>query len=248
MGQLACVNLDSTLSCPHHKRRAGGQYPYAGLPGGEQPGFAQRSASVSARRGQGPQHQRPRQGLRLGPGAGRAKEQAGTSATQASFDPFCFHAPIDAVYCCGGIIVLLSFSGPAFSPHDRCLRRLAKAKSNVLVGGGGGARQYAGLPDWMMDSLIIGFQASRLDSRQQLPVIQDAQLSGLRIPALLLLGSEDQSMMPPKRLYGCAPWHRRSRWTSSRMPAICLWWSRLMSPTRLFSSSLHSADRGRAPL
>ncbi len=51
--------------------------------------------------------------------------------------------------------------------------------------------QYAGLPEWMMDSLVTGFQAARLDSRQQLPVIQDAQLSALRMPALLLLGSED---------------------------------------------------------
>lgn len=52
------------------------------------------------------------------------------------------------------------------------------------------SRQYGGMPDWMMHSLIIGFQAARPDLRDP-PVIQDARLSALRPPTLLLLGSED---------------------------------------------------------
>lgn len=69
-----------------------------------------------------------------------------------------------------------------FLPSEANVRRLFRYCSS---------RQYAGLPEWMMDSLIIGFQAARLDFRTQLPVIQDADLSALRVPALLLLGSED---------------------------------------------------------
>ena len=69
------------------------------------------------------------------------------------------------------------------------------------------SRQYAGMPNWAMDGLIIGWQAGRPDSRQ-MPVIQDAELSSLHIPTLLLLGSEDPIYNAAKaasRVHSVAP-------------------------------------------
>jgi pimeloyl-ACP methyl ester carboxylesterase len=53
------------------------------------------------------------------------------------------------------------------------------------------SRQYAGMPDWAMDDLIIRWTAGRPNSDGKIPVIQDAELTALHIPTLLLLGSED---------------------------------------------------------
>lgn len=53
-----------------------------------------------------------------------------------------------------------------------------------------GSRQYAGMPDWAMNDLIIRWRAGR-PNNSVMPVIQDAELSALHVPTLLLLGSED---------------------------------------------------------
>lgn len=52
------------------------------------------------------------------------------------------------------------------------------------------SKQYAGMPEWAMDDLIIRWKAGR-PGNQQLTVFRDAQLSALHLPALFLLGSED---------------------------------------------------------
>lgn len=52
------------------------------------------------------------------------------------------------------------------------------------------SRQYAGLPDYVMDGLTTSWQAGR-PNNVQIPVIKDAELSALHIPTLVLLGSED---------------------------------------------------------
>jgi pimeloyl-ACP methyl ester carboxylesterase len=52
------------------------------------------------------------------------------------------------------------------------------------------SRQYAGMPDWAMDDLIIRWTAGR-PVNEQPPIFRDTQLSALHIPTLVLLGSED---------------------------------------------------------
>jgi pimeloyl-ACP methyl ester carboxylesterase len=46
------------------------------------------------------------------------------------------------------------------------------------------------MPDWAMDDLILRWQVARAKF-VRIPVIKDAELSALKVPTLLLLGSND---------------------------------------------------------
>jgi pimeloyl-ACP methyl ester carboxylesterase len=47
-----------------------------------------------------------------------------------------------------------------------------------------------GMPDWMVDATVIGFRARRMNTSEP-SIIQDAELAMLRVPTLLLLGSDE---------------------------------------------------------
>jgi pimeloyl-ACP methyl ester carboxylesterase len=46
------------------------------------------------------------------------------------------------------------------------------------------------MPDWMVDATVIGFRARRMNTSEP-SIIQDAELAMLRVPTLLLLGSDE---------------------------------------------------------